>query len=78
MLHVNILDINDNSPEFDPNPSGSLATYIKSVDEGPDSVGMVIMDVSATDKDHGSNAEIKYSMSGDKHGYFQMDSSTVR
>ena len=77
MLHINILDINDNSPEFDPNPSGSLSTYIKSIEEGPDSVGMVVIDINATDKDFGSNAEIRYSMSGDDHGYFHIDSITV-
>ena len=74
---MDILDINDNSPEFDPYPSESLSTYIKSVAEGPDSVGMVIIDINATDKDYGSNAEIRYSMSGDDHGDFEMNSSTV-
>ena len=77
ILHIDILDINDNSPEFIPNPSDSLLSYIKSIDEGPGSVGMVVIDVNATDKDYGTNAEIRYSMSGDENGYFKINSSTV-
>lgn len=77
VLHVTILDINDNSPEFEPSPSESLSTYIKSIDEGPDSVDSVVIDINATDKDFGLNAEIRYSMAGDNHGYFQVDSITV-
>ncbi|XP_068705618.1 cadherin-23-like isoform X2 [Montipora foliosa] len=76
ILHIDILDINDNSPEFIPNPSDSLLSYIKSIDEGPGSVGMVVIDVNATDKDYGTNAEIRYSMSGDENGYFKINSST--
>ena len=77
VLHVTILDINDNSPEFEPSPFESLSTYIKSIDEGPDSVDSVVIDINATDKDFGLNAEIRYSMAGDNHGYFQVDSITV-
>ncbi|KAL9962398.1 hypothetical protein ACROYT_G031498 [Oculina patagonica] len=76
VLHVKILDINDNSPEFVPSPSASLSTYIRHTDEGPGSVGSVIIDVNATDKDEGSNAEILYSLSGDEHGYFHLNAST--
>ena len=77
MLHVTILDINDNSPEFEPSPSESLSTYIKSIYEGPNSIDSVVIDINATDKDFGSNAEIRYSMAGDNHEYFQVDSITV-
>ena len=77
MLHIDILDINDNSPEFDPKPSESLSSYIRSIDEGPGSVGMVVIDINATDKDDGRNAAIRYSMSGDSHGYLKIDSVTV-
>ena len=77
VLRVEILDINDNPPEFVPSPSASLSTYIRLTDEGPDSVNRVIIDVNATDKDDGTNAKIVYSLSGDQHGYFQLDSSTV-
>ena len=74
---MEILDINDNAPEFVPSPSASLSTYIRFTDEGPESVNSVIIDVNATDKDTGTNAEIVYSMSGDEHGYFQLNSTTV-
>ena len=77
VLHVEILDINDNSPEFVPNPSASLFTYIRFTEEGPGSLNSVIIDVNATDKDDGTNADIVYSMSGDAHGHFWLDSSTV-
>lgn len=71
------LDINDNTPEFVPSPSASLSTYIRHTDEGPESVNSVIIDVNATDKDTGTNAKIVYSMSGDEHGYFKLNSTTV-
>ena len=71
------MDINDNSPEFVPKPSELLSAYIRSIDEGSGSVGMVVIDVNATDRDSGPNAEIRYSISGDEHGYFKIDSSTV-
>jgi len=74
---VEILDINDNAPEFVPSPSASLSTYIRITDEGPESVNNVIIDINATDKDAGTNAKIVYSMSGDEYGYFQLNSSTV-
>ena len=77
VLHVEILDINDNTPEFVPSPSASLSTYIRHTDEGPESLNTVIIDVNATDKDTGTNAKIVYSMSGDEHGHFQLNSTTV-
>lgn len=77
VLHVEILDINDNAPEFVPSPSASLSTYIRLTDEGPESANSIIIDVNATDKDKGTNAKILYSMSGDEHGYFQLNSTTV-
>lgn len=77
-LHIKILDINDNSPEFVPSPSGSLSTYIRVIDEGADSINKAIIDVNATDKDDGTNSKIVYTFSGDQHGYFHLNSSTVR
>lgn len=77
MLHIKILDINDNSPEFVPSPSGSLSTYIRVIDEGADSINKAIIDVNATDKDDGTNSKIVYTFSGE-HGYFHLNSSTVR
>ena len=74
---MEILDINDNTPEFVPSPSASLSTYIRHTDEGPESVNSIIIDVNATDKDTGMNAKIVYSMSGDEHGYFKLNSTTV-
>ena len=78
MLHIKILDINDNSPEFVPSPSASLSTYIRVIDEGADSINKAIIDVNATDKDDGTNSKIVYTFSGDQHGYFHLNSSTVR
>ena len=75
---MEILDINDNTPEFVPSPSAFLSTYIRLINEGPESEESVIIDVNATDKDDGTNAKIVYSMSGDEHGYFQLNSTTVR
>lgn len=75
MLHIKILDINDNSPEFVPSPSGSLSTYIRVIDEGADSINKAIIDVNATDKDDGTNSKIVYTFSGDQHGYFHLNSS---
>ena len=74
---MEILDINDNTPEFVPSPSASLSTYIRHINEGPESVDSVIIDANATDKDTGTNAKILYSMSGDEHGHFQLNSTTV-
>ena len=74
---MEILDINDNTPEFVPSPSASLSTYIRYINEGPESVNSVIIDANATDKDTGTNAKILYSMSGDEHGHFQLNSTTV-
>lgn len=77
ILHINVMDINDNSPEFVPKPSEMLSAYIRSIDEGSGSVGMVVVYVNATDRDSGPNAEIRYSISGDENGYFKIDSFTV-
>ena len=72
-----ILDINDNAPEFEPNPSDASAAYIIAINEGPDSANKVVIDLNATDQDYGTNADLQYSMTGDQHDQFEVDSSTV-
>ena len=67
-LIVHLLDINDNPPEFE------MATYTVTVDESA-SVGMSIVDVFATSKDAGVNAEITYGiMAGNELGKFRIES----
>ncbi|KAK3724593.1 hypothetical protein QZH41_006357 [Actinostola sp. cb2023] len=75
-VHVNILDVNDNAPEFDPQPSQSPQSYIVTVNEGPNTINSTIVNINATDKDYGSNAEIRYSLTGDEHGFFQLNPVT--
>ncbi|XP_077122485.1 protocadherin Fat 2 [Ranitomeya variabilis] len=67
---IQVEDINDHSPHF-----------IRSVYEGSVSdswsAGTEVLQVRATDKDQGLNANIQYSIqSGDNEGYFQIDESS--
>ncbi|XP_017282655.1 protocadherin alpha-2 [Kryptolebias marmoratus] len=52
-IHVNVIDVNDNTPSF------SKSLYKVSVNENI-SVGATIMKLSATDLDEGLNSNIKY------------------
>ncbi|CAL8333307.1 unnamed protein product [Merluccius merluccius] len=65
VVEVQVTDINDNNPEF---VSSSIT---KSVQEDID-VGDNVTAVPATDKDHGFNGNIRYSLEGDK-GKFSID-----
>ena len=61
---VNVMDINDNPPEFE------LQTYLTNVSESA-SIGEEVLKVFATSKDTGINAEIKYQIvSGNENGSF--------
>ena len=72
---MDVLDVNDHTPQFSPPPSD--AVYFVEIDEGPGSLGRQVIDVNATDKDDGPNAEIRYSLSGNEHGFFALDAETV-
>ncbi|XP_048590535.1 protocadherin Fat 4 isoform X2 [Nematostella vectensis] len=75
-VHVTILDVNDNTPAFDPNPAQSLATYVITVDEGPGTINKSLIDINATDPDADANGKVAYSLSGDEHGFFRLDPVT--
>ncbi|XP_032878094.1 protocadherin-16 [Amblyraja radiata] len=64
---IHVLDMNDNSPTF-PEPS-----YMAEV--GEDSVvGTLVLQVSAVDRDTGSNGQVFYYLSSDSLGMFSVDS----
>ncbi|KAM9311065.1 protocadherin Fat 2 [Gastrophryne carolinensis] len=67
---IQLQDINDHSPHF------LYSVYEGSVsDSSP--IGADILQVQATDKDQGLNAEIKYLIqSGNNEGYFSIDESS--
>eukprot|EP00061_Rhincodon_typus_P005453 g24984.t1 len=65
-VHITVLDINDNSPTF---PQSSY-----SIDIAEDSaVGTVLLEVSATDGDEGSNGDVLYYLSSESQGVFHID-----
>ena len=69
-LVVHILDINDNKPEFE------LTMYEETVAESVE-VGYSVVQVHATSRDAGVNAEITYGiMAGNELGNFRIDSET--
>ncbi|XP_055958206.1 protocadherin-like wing polarity protein stan [Patella vulgata] len=70
-VDINILDVNDNKPQF------SQASYVVSVREDIDITNQpVILNVTATDRDEGSNKEIRYSLTGNVMQTFIIDSLT--
>lgn len=71
-VYVNVLDINDNPPEF------SQAIYNGEISEGAHPMTHVTS-VVARDKDSGINGQIKYSItSGNTHGSFAiLDNGTI-
>ncbi|MGH0151366.1 UNVERIFIED_CONTAM: hypothetical protein FKN15_020115 [Acipenser sinensis] len=68
-LRITVLDVNDNSPEF------SKTHYRTSVSEDL-AVGSEVLQLTATDKDEGSNGEVMYSLIDDTFGMFTISSST--
>ena len=67
---MRLIDINDNPPEFE------HSVYSTTVREDT-SVGSSVMQVFATSKDTGINAEIMYDIiAGNEQGKFRMDSKT--
>ncbi|XP_051766302.1 protocadherin gamma-C5-like isoform X7 [Ctenopharyngodon idella] len=53
LIHINVLDSNDNAPKFD------LPAYKASLREGAP-VGSTVLTIKATDLDEGDNGEIQY------------------
>ena len=67
---MRLIDINDNPPEFE------HSVYSTTIREDT-SVGSSVMQVFATSKDTGINAEIMYDIiAGNEQGKFRMDSKT--
>ncbi len=67
---MRLIDINDNPPEFE------HSTYTSTVPEDT-SVGSSVMQVFATSRDTGINAEISYDIiAGNEQNKFRMDSKT--
>ncbi|KAK9886911.1 hypothetical protein WA026_019169 [Henosepilachna vigintioctopunctata] len=65
-VYANVLDLNDNSPIFDP------MSYSKEIFENA-SISTTILTVSATDLDSGNNGRVIYSItSGDDKGHFKI------
>ncbi|XP_051019075.1 protocadherin beta-8-like [Acomys russatus] len=54
-VHIEVLDINDNAPQFE-----QLFYRVQIPEDSP--IGLLIITVTATDKDIGVNAEISYSL----------------
>nr|XP_018670260.2 protocadherin Fat 1 [Ciona intestinalis] len=74
ILHLQILDVNDNPPIFD------LNQYNTEFREDA-SVGLVVLQVSAHSIDSGANAKLRYSIThGNEHGKFviNQDSGEIR
>lgn len=70
-LDINVLDLNDNTPVF---PSSS---YSVEVSEDA-SEGSLVLEVSASDKDEGSNSQLVYFLSRESRGMFIVDQHTGR
>ena len=68
-INLKVLDVNDNSPEFYP------AQYFTTIEENLP-IGSSVIRVSATDKDEGLNAKIKYSLHEGSNGVFEIDESS--
>ena len=59
-VHILVLEDNDNSPTFD------APSYVFNLVEGS-MVGMVIIDLNASDIDTGSNSQISFGLTGNHH-----------
>ena len=71
-LHISLGDVNDNTPSF------SKAFYYQGVSETTAS-GAEVVQVVATDKDMGTNAQLVYSIeSGNERGFFTIEANTGR
>ena len=71
IVSINLVDINDNNPNF------TRAEYKAFVEENAP-VGTQVIVVKAVDRDTGTNAQLAYGMDGDDGFRFQIDRNTVR
>ncbi|XP_022108017.1 protocadherin Fat 1-like isoform X2 [Acanthaster planci] len=69
IVHVEILDVNDNVPVF----VHHLFNAIVQVDAN---IGEVVRQVTAVDRDKGLNGEVKYTLVEGGEGHFDIDSTT--
>uniref|UniRef100_A0A8C1MAR4 Protocadherin-16 n=1 Tax=Cyprinus carpio TaxID=7962 RepID=A0A8C1MAR4_CYPCA len=70
-LDISVLDLNDNSPVF------TSSSY--SVEVSEDALeGSLVLEVSASDKDEGSNSQVVYFLSHKSRGMFIVDQHTGR
>nr|XP_055052859.1 protocadherin-16 [Misgurnus anguillicaudatus] len=70
-LDINVLDLNDNSPVF---PSSSYSVEIS--EDAPE--GSLVLKVSASDQDEGSNSQLVYFLNQESKGMFIVDQHTGR
>ncbi|XP_024145645.1 protocadherin Fat 4 isoform X2 [Oryzias melastigma] len=69
-IRVQLLDVNDNKPEF------SLSSYVSSILLKDATEGVMVLKLSATDPDFGDNALITYSFSEGSSKYLALNSET--
>ncbi|KAM9468396.1 protocadherin-16 [Clarias gariepinus] len=70
-LDISILDINDNSPVF------TSSSYMVEIDEDTQE-GTFVLEVTAIDKDEGSNGQVVYFLSQESRGMFIVDQHSGR
>ncbi|TRY65999.1 hypothetical protein DNTS_003779, partial [Danionella cerebrum] len=71
VLDITVLDLNDNSPVF---PSSIYSVEVP--EDAPE--GSLVLEVSASDKDEGSNSKLVYFLSPESKGMFTVDQHTGR
>ena len=69
VVHLSVLDVNDNDPEFQPQ---KYFKHIKS--DVP--VGTSLLQVTATDADTAENATVRYTLESGDEGVFEIDPDT--
>lgn len=70
-LDISILDLNDNSPVF------TSSSYMVEIDEDAPE-GTFVLEVTAIDKDEGSNGQVVYFLSQESRGMFIVDQHNGR
>ena len=70
-INITVTDSNDNAPVFANTP------YSVTLPEGVVQTRQLVLNVTATDADSGSNGEVVYSIAGGTSGDFQLDPLTV-